>query len=174
MMRSGRMRSEFRTRSRIGIAPSPSTFGGRASRRSTWRWWSCSSAASSIVTIRSLSGIADESAFSSVVFPEPVPPEMRTLSCAWMHRLRKSTDSSLSEPRLIMSWRPRRLRENLRIVSSGPDSESGWMIALTRDPSGRRASTIGDDSSIRRPICATIRLMIRRRCESSVKRTVVS
>ena len=25
------------------------------------------------------------------------------------------------------------------------------MIALTREPSGRRASTIGDDSSMRRP-----------------------
>ena len=48
------------------------------------------------------------------------------------------------------------------------------MIALTRLPSGRRASTIGDDSSMRRPTCATILLMIRRRCESSLKRTVVS
>ena len=73
-----------------------------------------------------------------------------------------------------MSWRLSRFRENLRIVSSGPESESGGMIALTRLPSGRRASTIGDDSSMRRPTCATILLMIRRRCESSVKRTVVS
>ncbi len=73
-----------------------------------------------------------------------------------------------------MSWSPRRLRANLRIVSSGPESESGAMIALTREPSGSRASTIGEDSSIRRPICATMRLMIRRRCESSLNRTVVS
>ena len=127
-----------------------------------------------LLTIRSLSGIADDSAFRRVVFPEPVPPEMSTFSCAWMQRLRKSTDSSFIEPRLIMSCSPRRLRENFRIVSSGPDSESGWMIAFTREPSGRRASTIGDDSSMRRPICATIRLMMRRRCESSVNRTVVS
>ena len=174
MIRSGRMRSELRTRSRIGTAPSPSMLGGRASSRSTWRWLSWSSAASSIVTIRSWSGMADESAFSSVVFPEPVPPEMSTFSCAWMQRLRKSTDSSLIEPRLTMSWSPRRFRENFRIVRSGPESESGWMIALTREPSGRRASTIGDDSSMRRPIWATIRLMMRRRCESSVNRTVVS
>ncbi len=62
---------------------------------------------------------------------------------------------------------------NLRIVTSGPLSESGGMIALTRLPSGRRASTIGDDSSMRRPTCATILLMIRRRCDSSLKRTVV-
>ena len=47
------------------------------------------------------------------------------------------------------------------------------MIALTRLPSGRRASTIGEASSIRRPTWATILLMIRRRCDSSVKRTSV-
>ena len=91
-----------------------------------------------------------------------------------MQRRRKSTDSSLREPMLTMSCSPRRFRENLRIVSSGPESESGAMIALTREPSGRRASTIGEDSSMRRPICATIRLMMRRRCESSENRTVVS
>ena len=126
------------------------------------------------MTIRSVSGIADESAFSSVVLPEPVPPEMRMLSCAWTHRRRKSTDSSESEPRLTMSWRLSRFRENFRIVTSGPESESGGMIAFTRLPSGRRASTIGDDSSTRRPTWATILLMMRRRCESSEKRTVVS
>ncbi len=37
------------------------------------------------------------------------------------------------------------------------------MIALTRLPSGRRASTIGDDSSTRRPTCETILSMIRSR-----------
>ena len=75
---------------------------------------------------------------------------------------------------LTMSSSVRRLRENLRIVSSGPESESGGMIALTRLPSGRRASTIGEASSIRRPTWATILLMMRRRCDSSLKRTVVS
>ena len=79
-----------------------------------------------------------------------------------------------SEPMLIMSSIDRRRRLNFRIVSSGPESDSGAMIAFTRLPSGRRASTIGDDSSMRRPICDTILLMMRRRCDSSVKRTVVS
>ena len=51
------------------------------------RWLSRSSAASSIVTIRSSSGIAVESAFSSVVLPEPVPPEIRMFSCAWTQRV---------------------------------------------------------------------------------------
>ena len=70
-----------------------------------------------------------------------------------------------------MSSSVSRLRLNLRIVISGPLSESGGMTALTRLPSGRRASTIGDDSSMRRPTWATILLMIRRRCDSSLKRT---
>ena len=82
MIRSGRMRRELRTRSRIGTSPSPPRFFGRASSRSTWRWLSRSSAASSIVTIRSSFGIAVESAFRSVVLPEPVPPEMRMFSWA--------------------------------------------------------------------------------------------
>ena len=73
-----------------------------------------------------------------------------------------------------MSSSVSRFFENLRIVTSGPESESGGMITLTRLPSGRRASTMGDDSSTRRPTCATILLMMRRRCESSLKRTVVS
>ena len=72
-----------------------------------------------------------------------------------------------------MSSRVSRLRLNLRIVISGPLSESGGMTALTRLPSGRRASTIGDDSSMRRPTCATILLMIRRRCHSSLNTTSV-
>jgi len=94
-------------------------------------------------------------------------------SWAAMQRWRKSTVSSESVPSRIISWRSSRLFANLRIVTIGPLSESGGMTALTRLPSGSRASTIGDDSSIRRPTCATILLMIRRRWESSLKRTVV-
>jgi hypothetical protein len=45
----------------------------------------------------------------------------------------------------------------------GPSMASGLMIALTREPSGRRASTIGEESSIRRPTAETIRSMICRR-----------
>ena len=55
---------------------------------------------------------------------------------------------------------------NLRTVMTGPTSDSGSMIALTRDPSGRRASTRGLDSSIRRPIGAMIRSMTRSTCSS--------
>ena len=41
------------------------------------------------------------------------------------------------------------------------DQASGGMMALTREPSGRRASTIGLDSSMRRPTGETMRSMIR-------------
>ena len=56
--------------------------------------------------------------------------------------------------------------ENLRMVMTGPMSDSGSMIALTRDPSGRRASTRGLDWSMRRPSGAMIRSMIRSTCSS--------
>ena len=75
-------------------------FFGRASSRSTWRWLSRSSAASSIVTIRSVSGIAVDSAFSSVVLPEPVPPEMRMLSSARMQRCEEVDRLGAQRPEL--------------------------------------------------------------------------
>ena len=56
-MRSGRMRSELMTRSRIVTRPVPSGSAGRASRRTTCGFASCNSAESSIVTIRSWSGM---------------------------------------------------------------------------------------------------------------------
>ena len=59
MMRSGRMRSALRTRSRMVISPRPSMLGGRVSRRTTCSWCSCSSAASSMVTMRSSAGMND-------------------------------------------------------------------------------------------------------------------
>ena len=51
--------------------------------------------------------------------------------------------------------------ENFRIVTTGPTNESGGMIAFTREPSVRRASTMGLDSSTRRPIGAMMRSMMR-------------
>ena len=60
-----------------------------------------------------------------------------------------------------------------RIDTIGPSSASGGMIAFTREPSGSRASTIGLDSSMRRPTRETILSMIFIRCASSAKRTSV-
>ena len=58
---------------------------------------------------------------------------------------------------------------NLRMVSTEPSTASGGTTAFTRLPSGRRASTIGLDSSTRRPIRDTILSIVRRRWASSVK-----
>ncbi len=57
---------------------------------------------------------------------------------------------------------------NLRIVSVEPSSAIGGTTALTRLPSGRRASTIGLASSTRRPTRETILSMTRRRWSSSM------
>ena len=105
-----------------------------------------------------------------VVLPEPVPPEMRMLRSAWMLWQRNFAASLLTVPRLVSSSSPKRSFANRRIVRSGPERDRGGMIAFTRDPSGSRASTIGDDSSMRRPIWPTIFVMILRNCESSENR----
>ena len=57
------------------------------------------------------------------------------------------------------------------MVTAGPSSASGGMMALNREPFGRRASTIGDVSSTRRPTRETIRSMIWSRCSLSRKTT---
>ena len=58
---------------------------------------------------------------------------------------------------------------NFRIVSAEPSTASGGITALTRLPSGSRASTIGLDSSTRRPIRDTILSIVRRRWASSAE-----
>ncbi len=119
MIRSGRMRSAFLTRSRWAISPLPSMLAGRVSSRATCSCCSWSSAESSIVTIRSRSSMNADMALSSVVLPEPVPPEMRTLrraatiafstSATWAGTL----PISISRSMLIGTL------ANLRIDSSG-------------------------------------------------------
>ena len=80
MMRSGRIRRQFLTRSRMVISPSPSRLGGRVSRRTTCGCCSCSSAESSQVMTRSSFSMKAVRQLSSVVLPEPVPPEISTLA----------------------------------------------------------------------------------------------
>ncbi len=147
--------------------PLPSTFGGRVSSRITWRCRICSSHGSSIVTTRSVGGMNDDSTFSNVVLPEPVPPETITFSRVRMQARRKSIISGISVPNDTRSSTVKGSRANFRIVTVGPSTASGGMIAFTREPSGRRASTIGDDSSMRRLIGTTIFSMIRMMWSSS-------
>ena len=91
-----------------------------------------------MVTIRSSSGMKLESTFSIVVLPLPVPPVTRMFrraSHAQADELRPSR--CVSVPRPTRSSMVRRRWWNLRIVIAGPRSESGGMIAFTREPSGQ-------------------------------------
>ncbi len=56
----------------------------------------------------------------------------------------------------------------------GPHSDSGGMMMFTREPSGRRASTIGLLSSTRLPSGATMRSIMRITSAVSRKRTSLS
>ena len=148
MIRSGRIRSAFLTKSRIVMAPFPSMLAGLASSVTTCGCSRRSSAASSIVTIRSSEGMKEERTFSVVVLPEPVPPLTIIFSLALTHPRRKRAISSESVPKETRFSIERGVWENLRIVMQGPISDNGGIIILTRDPSGSLASTKGDASSI--------------------------
>ncbi len=173
-MRSGRIRSELRTSSRMGMAPLPSMLGGRDSSVMTCSWRSCSSAASSMVTMRSSLGMNDESTLSVVVLPEPVPPETKTLRRASTQALRKSNISGVAVPKRMRSSTVKGEAANLRMVMTGPTRLSGGMMALTREPSVSRASTMGLDSSTRRPMGAMMRSMMRITWSSFWKEMLVS
>ncbi len=173
-IRSGRIRRVLRTRSRMVISPRPSMLGGRASRASTWSWLSWSSLASSTVTIRSSAGMNDDSTLSIVVLPVPVPPEMSTLRRPTTQAWRNLATCGDMLPKPMRSSTVYGSAENFRMVRKGPPMARGWMTALTREPSRRRASTIGVDSSMRRPTSPTILSMMRRRWFSSTNVTLLS
>jgi hypothetical protein len=99
---------------------------------------------------------------------------MSTLSRAFTTPRSSSSIGSVSERLRIRSSPVRVSRLNLRMETWGPSTASGGITALTREPSGSRASTIGEESSMRRPTAETMRSMIWRRCRSSLKRTSVS
>jgi hypothetical protein len=111
----------------------------------------------------------EDSTLSSVVLPVPVPPEMMMLSLASTQAFSSSAISGVSVPKRMRSPTLRGSLANLRIVSDEPLNARGGMIAFTRDPSSSRASTSGDDSSMRRPTRPTIRSMTRLRCSSEAK-----
>ena len=105
-----------------------------------------------MVTIRSSLGMNEDSTLSVVVLPEPVPPETKTFRRASTQAFRKSNISGVAVPKRMRSSTVNGEAANLRMVMTGPTRLSGGMMALTREPSVRRASTIGLDSSMRRPI----------------------
>ncbi len=122
-----------------------------------------------MVMMRSPSGMKFDSTLSSVVLPEPVPPEIRMfLRCSTQMRMNAAI-CGLIAPKASRSASVSTLRPNLRMLSAGPLMASGGMMALTREPSLRRASTIGEDSSMRRPIGVTMRSMTPSTARSLVK-----
>ena len=124
-----------------------------------------------MVSSRSFSEMKAESALSMVVLPEPVPPEMMAETRALTAAPSTSAICGRSAPTSTSLFRLNGFLENLRIETSGPSTPIGRTATLTREPSSRRASHMGCDSSTRRPTAATILLMMRNRCCSSLKRT---
>ena len=160
MMRSGRILNAFRTRSVAVIAPVPSILDGRVSSRTTCSCCNCSSAASSIVT------------HALVVLN-------KAAQCVQQRRLSRTRtaadddvqtgfDASLEQHHHLggkrfeieQTLKLDRVRSKRRIETQAPSKASGGIIALTREPSSNRASTIGHVSSTRRPTLDTIRSMI--------------
>ena len=118
------------------------------------------------MTMRSVAGMKPESTLSMVVLPAPVPPEMTTLSRPITIALNTSATGCVNVPYFNRSGTPKRSTANRRIESIGPSMARGGMMAFTRDPSASRASTMGEDSSMRRPTAETMRSMMFMRCAS--------
>ena len=105
----------------------PSRLGGRVSSRTTCGCCSCSSAASSMVTMRSPWSIRRDSALSMVVLPEPVPPETMMFS-----RQRAAISSMRAT-----GWRHRAVLDHrVEVVAAA------WRICGSRCR-GRRARAAG-------------------------------
>ncbi len=113
-------------------------------------------------------------AFRSVVLPAPAPPDRTMLRRPATAARSRSAVAGASVPSATRSSSCSARAGNLRMLSCGPSTASGGMIALTREPSGRRASTIGLRSSMRRPALRTRRWITCRRCCASRKRASVS
>ena len=159
-MRSGRMRSALRTSSRMADrAACPPGWRAALPAPPRVRAPGCSSAASSIVTMRSSDGneVREDIEQRGLARAGAAgDDDVLAMGDAQPQELdhRRHPASRRNEVGIVSG-----ARRNLRIVSAGPFRASGGMIALTRDPSRRRASTIGELSSIRRPSGATMRSM---------------
>ncbi|MCY1242964.1 hypothetical protein D9M72_559650 [compost metagenome] len=83
---------------------------------------------------------------------------------------RRTAPSAVTEPKRTSCSSVSLSFLNLRMVSAVPSMASGGAMTLTRDPSGRRASQIGLDSSTRRPTWPTMRWQIDSSCALSRNR----
>src|SRR5262249_60409026 len=101
--------------------------------------------------MRSSFGMNADIALSVVVLPVPVPPEIRMFSFPFTQAARNCAAFGEIDPNVIRSFIVYGSRENFLIVSVGPLSESGGVIAFTREPAGGRAATIRGAPSTRPP-----------------------
>ncbi len=114
--------------------------------------------------MRSVSPMKFANAFSNEVLPELVPPLMMMLQRLLTAACSRSCMAWFMLPSPTSSWGVIGSLRNFRIDTTGPSSANGSMIALSRPPSCRRASTMGVDSSSRRPSGARIRRTMRSKC----------
>ena len=173
-IRSGRMRSDSRTRSRRVTAPSPSRFGCRHCIATTSGRSTRSSKTSSHVTMRSRAGTAARRQFSSVVLPAPTAPATTTDRPACTEASRNRAAAGEHDPRSTSSaheWARR--PTNLRTLTD-QWSVIGGIATCSRLPSGRRASTNGCARSRRRPARANMRSTISSTSRASRTRPVSS
>lgn len=96
-----------------------------------------------MVMIRSRSLMNADKALSKVVLPEPVPPEIKTLRRPSTTASSSLDISGVRLPNSTSRSMPMGVRENFRIETKGPSTAKGGMMALIREPSARRASTMG-------------------------------
>ena len=129
------------------IAFFPSTLAFLASSLTIFStFFSCSSAESSIVTIRSSLGIKLDSTLRNVVLPLPVPPDINRLYFALTAFSRNAATSVLTEPSSINFSMVRGISKNLRTVIIGPFNATGGRIIHTLEPSASLVSTIGTEA----------------------------
>ena len=125
--------------------------------------------------ILSLGFMKMERALSKVVFPELVPPE--TMMFAGLtpnpstQSHKKEAISLFNVLYLIKSMIVKGSFLNFRMVIVGPSADNGGMVALTLEPSLKRASRIGDCWSMRRFTLRAIELIMEMilhlRCQKS-------
>ena len=119
---------------------------------------------------RSPAGMNSDSAFRSVVLPEPVPPETTMGQRAATAERRKSDMAGVSAPARSRSPMPIRSSLNMRRLSAGPSGASGGTTNVARArPPGSMAHPMACASSQRMPACSAILSMILRTCPASSK-----
>ena len=131
---SGLIRREFLVKISKVISPFPSKLGGLPSNRTQCFKGNDNSEVSSIVITLSVSGTNEHSIFKLVVFPEPVPPEIKILAgliCIPSNASHKNAaDSAFSVLNFIKSIIEYGSFLNFRIVKVLPLTAAGLMAAV--------------------------------------------